>query len=527
MKLSITEDKRFLKITESTELELKQVELSFTKKIANWWIIKKKMEAKGLNPSAWGGEVKFIDRYSRIPIGLWVELINLGKQYHFPVTIDNPEILTDPNFDPEDFNDWVDEYFEGAKTDTGKHFFPYEYQLESARKALKYRFCTEEISTSGGKTLISFMIFRYLLDRKRIKKLLFIVPNVDLVTQSYDAFLDYEEWCGNPYEEHKWRGEMIFGKARKVKGEKQITFGTYQSLNNKDLDYFKDFDAIIVDETHHAKASSIKGIITKCYNANFYRMGLTGTLPKEGTCDSFTIQAYLGPKVHGVYSHDLILDKKATPIIVLGIELDYLEDKVKKNLYELRNAPSENKDGAKLLNLEKDIARESRVRFNHIVETISKAKKNTLVLFADVKNGYGRRIYDWLRENTDKKAYYIDGGTENTNRDYYKKQMEKEENVALVASVGTFSEGIDIKNVHSIFITESHKSEFIVRQILGRGMRLKDGKHKVQVIDFSDNYQYGSNKWAKKNYLMKHADERARIYKEKQFPYKKFKIDLR
>ena len=104
--------------------------------------------------------------------------------------------------------------------------------------------------------------------------------------------------------------------------------------------------------------------------------------------------------------------------------------------------------------------------------------------------------------------------------------MEQSEDIILVASVGTFSEGIDIKNVHSIFITESHKSDFIVRQILGRGMRLMDGKEEVLVVDFSDNYAWGNNKWHKKNYLQKHAQERERIYKEKRFPFKKWKIKL-
>ena len=95
----------------------------------------------------------------------------------------------------------------------------------------------------------------------------------------------------------------------------------------------------------------------------------------------------------------------------------------------------------------------------------------------------------------------------------------------LVASVGTFSEGIDILNVHNIYIVESNKSEYIVRQILGRGMRLMPGKEKIQVIDFSDNYEHGSG-YQRKNYLMRHADEREKIYKEKKFPFKRFKVKL-
>jgi superfamily II DNA or RNA helicase len=153
-------------------------------------------------------------------------------------------------------------------------------------------------------------------------------------------------------------------------------------------------------------------------------------------------------------------------------------------------------------------------------------KKLSVVLFSDIKNDYGRNVYNWLRENTEKNIHYIDGSTEADKRDFFKKKMETDENVILVASIGTFSEGIDILNLHNIYIVESSKSEIIVRQILGRGMRLMNGKDKITVFDFSDNFQYGSNQWQKKNYLLRHADERRKIYKEKNFPYKLFKVKL-
>jgi len=281
---------------------------------------------------------------------------------------------------------------------------------------------------------------------------------------------------------------------------------------------------ICVSNCHHGKANSIKSILVKCYNAK-YKFGLTGTLPKEDSCDSFVIQSYLGPKVYELHSSDLIADGNATPVNVIGLELDYLDAELKKKLFELRNVKSDEKDGSKLLNLEKETARDNRKRFTYVCETINKSTKNSLVLFSDIKNSYGRNIYDWLRENTQKNTYYIDGGTKAENREYYKKRMEDEENVILVASVGTFSEGIDILNVHNIYIVESNKSEYIVRQILGRGMRLMAGKEMMLVIDFSDNYEYGSG-FQKKNYLMRHGDEREKIYKERRFPFKRFKVKL-
>jgi superfamily II DNA or RNA helicase len=279
---------------------------------------------------------------------------------------------------------------------------------------------------------------------------------------------------------------------------------------------------VIVDETHHAANNSIKKILVNCQNAK-YKLGLTGTLPKEGSLNSFTIQSYLGPCVYEIKSCDLISSGKATPINIIGIELDYLDVGMKKKLYDLRNVSADEKDGVKLLNLEKDIVRDNDKRLKYVCETINKASKNSLVLFSDIKNEYGRKVYNWLRENSEKTIYYIDGSTDNKNRDYYKEQMEKNNDVIIVASVGTFGEGIDISNVFSLFIIESHKSENIIRQMLGRGMRLMEGKEKVNVIDFIDNFEYGTNKYQKINYLLRHAKARQQIYKDRGFPYKRYK----
>ncbi len=509
MKFKVTDDKKFLVLIESTQLELEQLEHSFTKKPDNWFILKKKIPH-------WDGEIKFIDKYNRIPIGLWQEIKNISKNFHFPLKIEGIEHIIDNSFNEKDFIEWYKDFFKNSK------YKLRDYQLESAKRVLKFRNCTQEIATAGGKTLIVYVIFRYLLDRNKSNKMLYVVPNVSLVNQTEEKFYEYEASCGK---KPKWKSNCVFGGSESSNTENtNITFGTYQSLIKKDLDYFSKFDSLCIDETHHAKCTSIKNLTIKCYNAK-YKFGLTGTLPKQNSCDSFTIQAHLGPKVYEIASWHLIEEGNATPVHVFGLELDYLKKETKKKLYELRKVPGEEKDGAKLLNLEKDMARENRKRFIYICETISKVTKNSLVLFADIKNNYGRDIYNWMRENTDKNVYYIDGGTKADNREYYKKQMENEKDVILIASVGTFSEGIDILNLHNIFITESHKSEYIIRQILGRGMRLMEGKETIKVIDFSDNYEYGSG-WQKINYLMRHAKERENIYKEKKFPFKRFKIKL-
>ena len=508
MVFKVDDTAQFLILTSSTQLESDQLSASLTKKIANYFILKKKFPH-------WDGEIKFIDKYNRTPIGIWKEIQKICKQYSFSLEIEGVEHLYDKDFDETDFIEWSHDYFQDE-------FQPRDYQNEATARLLKYKKCTEEISTSGGKTLIAFMFFKYLYDKKAIKKMLYIVPNINLVTQTEEKFYEYEELS---LHKPNWKSECVFSGVKSNDIKPNIIFGTFQSLTKKPLEYFADFDVVCADECHHSKTVSIKNILTKCHKAK-YKFGMTGSLPPEGSLDSFTIQSYLGPCVYRIKSSDLIAAGNATPVNVIQIELDYLETDIKKKLYDLRNVSANEKDGVKLLNLEKDILRSDRKRLLYVCNTIAQTTKNSLVLFADIKNDYGRTVFDWLKENTDKIIYYIDGGTKNENRDYYKKQMEIQENTIIVASVGCFSEGVDILNVHSMFVLESHRSEIIIRQILGRGMRLMEGKEKIMVIDFCDNYMYGTHKYQKINYLLRHSNERARIYKDRQFPYKRFKVKL-
>jgi superfamily II DNA or RNA helicase len=144
------------------------------------------------------------------------------------------------------------------------------------------------------------------------------------------------------------------------------------------------------------------------------------------------------------------------------------------------------------------------------------------VLFQNVKDSYGRRIYDYIRENTaDKEVFYVDGSTPPDLREDYINRMEEGSNKILVASFGTFSTGISINNIHNVFFVESYKSEKIVRQSIGRGMRLCEGKEKVNIIDFVDDFTINSRN---KNYLLKHGEDRMKIYKQQGFPYKLYKV---
>lgn len=238
MKLKVDDSKKFLVVTESTQLEYEQLESSFTKKVMNWGAIRSKNSHQ---PKSF--ETKFVDRYGRVPIGLWREVQKLAKKYFFHLDIEGIEWLYDQFYDESQFIEWVNTYFEESEKQ------PRDYQVEGISRILKYRNCTEEISTSGGKTLMAFLLFRYLFEKGIVKKMLYVVPNISLVNQTEEEFYQYEENCGK---KPIWKSQCVFGGHGKNEDEKaNIIFGTFQSLSKKDLVYFSKFDAVFIDECLH------------------------------------------------------------------------------------------------------------------------------------------------------------------------------------------------------------------------------------------------------------------------------------
>jgi superfamily II DNA or RNA helicase len=264
-----------------------------------------------------------------------------------------------------------------------------------------------------------------------------------------------------------------------------------------------------VSNCHKAKGASIKEILSKCVNAN-YKFGLSGTIPKPDTLDRLTLMSQTGPLITEVKASFLQKEGYIAKCIVKVIEMNYATPKQRTAFMELAQNKYENKD---VFSLEQNFVITSNARLNFISTVIAKVPRNSLVLFHRIE--HGQRLYEKLRQESNKRVFYVDGGTSSDIREEYKKKMEAGEEIVIVASFGTFSTGISIKKIHNIFFTESFKSEVIIRQSIGRGLRQHESKEKVLIIDFVDNIR--SIEWD--NYLYKHGKARQAIYTQEKFPF--------
>ena len=99
---------------------------------------------------------------------------------------------------------------------------------------------------------------------------------------------------------------------------------------------------------------------------------------------------------------------------------------------------------------------------------------------------------------------------------------EKSDDAIIIASYGTFSTGINIKNLHNIMFASPSKSRIRNLQSIGRGLRLKDNKSSATLYDISDDLSYGD----KENYTLQHFRERINIYNEEDFPYEIHNVEI-
>jgi len=495
-------ENRLLKIDFTEQIEHQQLVSSLTKKIRNW-----RFRARG----GWDGSVRFIKSNNTTYIGLWYEIKRICEKYKFEYQYRNLASILD-NVSIEEVREFCMDLMDDHPKIT-----PYDYQIRAVRMLYNNLYSMTDLSTSAGKTLIMYMYWSFLKHKRNYNNGLIICPDTDLVVQVYSDFIDY---CGDGEYATKPNMCMVHGgSSLKDISDYELAIGNFQTLSNRDKNFFSGIQAIMIDEGHRAKAKSVREIWDMCTNSRSC-VGLSGTLKKDNTADYLELVSIMGPKVIKVSKKDLIDAGKATPIEIRIVVLRYATDNECRKL-ALRNK-NENVQGSEVFNMEQDMVRASKVRLDFITKLSMASTENTLVYFLDIKNQYGHRICDNIKyKSNNKSVYYIDGDTKKDHRAKYMKVLEATDNNVLVASWHTFSTGKSVKNLHRIVVAESMKSDTLVGQGLGRGMRLHESKDKFIWYDIVDDFSY-SSPHENINYigkLKKQMAARIKYYNEEGLPY--------
>ena len=514
MKFRYDPIKELLHLVEATHVEYHQLQN----------MLKREVKGAKYNPAvkagAWDGKVDYFNK-GVIQLGLWKECYKLARYINTPFEIINKEDFpVARNLDENHFRQFIDIFFKDRTMKDNSIFFPYEHQIDAAFKILKNRYCTVEVATAGGKSLIfSIMLFYILKHIKPDAKFLLVVPNTNLVTQFYDDLCDYNLGYNkeNTTPLKLQLEEIMSDRPRKHReGDPNIYIATYQSLANQEnwpIEWFKQFYFVACDEAHSGKAKTVTDVIERTFGSAYIRYGMTGTLPIDISAEHQMICYLFGPKVAEVRADNLMDLGVVARVKIRSFLLNHNDADLQSRLLKIRKAGNPKK----ALDIEKEFVRASDKRDNFIVKIVDKCTQNVLILFY-IKE-YGRKLHEKMQAAfPDRVCHYIDGDINNEERNNIKKALEDTSKgpQVLLGSYGCLSTGINIKAIFNIIFAESFKSDVIIRQSIGRGLRLHPEKEKLYVFDLVD--MLGKNEKVGKTILYNQYIERKRIYDHQNYP---------
>ena len=375
-----------------------------------------------------------------------------------------------------------------------------DYQYNAVTHAITNKRAILLSPTGSGKSYIIYCLLRWYMDNYD-KQVMIVVPTTSLVEQMYKDFEEY----GFDVDKHCHR--IYSGKDKTT--DKQIIISTWQSIYKFPPKWFENLGCIFGDEVHLFKAKSLSGIMNKCKNAE-YRFGTTGTL--DGTEPNKLVLESLFGSVHRVtMTKDLQEKGELAKLNIKVLLLRYHNDvchMLKESTYQE----------------EMDYIVGCEKRNNFISKLSLDLKGNTLVLFQYVDK-HGKILFDQMKKmgGEDRKIFYVSGEVDATDREQIRGIVEGQKNAIIVASLGTFSTGINIRNLHNIVFASPSKSQVKVLQSIGRGLRKSDNGSITQLYDIADDMHIRKHK----NFTLRHSAERIKIYNKEQFPYKVYPIDLK
>lgn len=308
---------------------------------------------------------------------------------------------------------------------------------------------------------------------------------------------------GNPEEKN-----MKIKKIEHVKIPSPFIISTWQSIYKNPKEYFEQFDFVFGDECHQFKAKSLTTIMSQITDSK-YRIGLTGTLDGTQT-HKLVLEGLFGPVYKSVTTKQLIDDKHLSDFSIKCLVLKYPEE-----ICKLAKKWKYTDEINYLVG--------NRARNTFIKNLCLSLKGNSLVLFNYVDK-HGKILFDMIdKEKGKRKVFFVFGGTDVDVRESIRAITEKENDAIIVASYGTFSTGINIRNLHNVIFASPSKSRVRNLQSIGRGLRKGDNKTEAVLYDISDDFRDG--KFV--NFTLKHFIERIKIYDEEKFKYKMYNVELK
>lgn len=352
-----------------------------------------------------------------------------------------------------------------------------DYQLDAVKKSISYFSRKKDpavivLPTGAGKSLVIAELSKIAKGR-----VLVLAHVKELVEQNYSKYVSYDLEAG-----------IYSAGLNKKDHVEKVIFGSIQSVARATNSFFNNFNLLIIDECHRVNtendtqyASVISSLKKK--NPNLCILGLTATPFRLGSGwiyeHSFEGEVKSSEKKffkHCIYELPLnymIKNKYLTQPVKIDIPVtcyNFSELTERNRMYTISEVQE-------VLNQQKRL---TPLIIKNIIDITEKYKRKGVMIFSSTVK-HAKEILNYLPKDD---AEVIFGETDESQRDLIIEQFKKRKFKYLV-NVSVLTTGFDAPHVDVIAILRPTDSVSLYQQIVGRGLRLNEGKQDCFILDYA------------------------------------------
>ena len=362
------------------------------------------------------------------------------------------------------------------------------------------------LPTGGGKTRVATVfLIKYMLSKGY--QIIWLAHRHMLIDQAADNLYKIAPLAAQENDEknevHLLCISSRHSNIRAFRPYDDIVVGSVQSLCiNKDYlpNNLQKKVMILIDEAHHAVAPSYKSIIDtiRKERPDAKLLGLTAT-PVRGNDEDTK-------RLKKLFDNKIIYSTGVSDLIAKGFLATPVYKKVSTNEdIESYTTKDEHKYIKRWGEMPSELLRkvaESNARNEVIVEQYVKNKEKYGKTLVFALNGYHCIVLNEMFQRAGINSDYI--YTLNGDNDNYDKiKRFKEGKLDVLININILTEGSDVPDIQTVFLTRPTSSETLLMQMVGRGMRGLGcgGTETVNIVDFCDKWNT-ITKWMSPEHIL-------------------------
>jgi len=332
-----------------------------------------------------------------------------------------------------------------------------------------------EAATGAGKSHIIAHVSHFIANRSS-KKIICLAPSKELVEQNYQKYIAIGE-----------KASIYSASAGSKCMRYPVVFATPVTLNNNIKRFIGKVSAVIIDECHNM-GNTIKSIVSTLAdnNKNLRVIGMTATpyRTKKGymflewpdgklnTAEN-SIDPYFKKLVYRITADELINKNYLTAPTVEDVKDHYDTSELKLNSMGKFDSKS----------IDKAFIGQGRLTSQIISDIIDRSCNRNGVLIFCATIQHANEAMESLPPQL---SAIVTGKTKKADRELLLKRFKAKE-IKYLVNVAVLTTGFDAPHIDVVAVLRATESPGLFQQIIGRGLRLSDGKDDCLILDYAEN----------------------------------------